>query len=141
MMESFLTIGSMLLLALISLTFNAVVLENTSLELENKVYLTAFSLADDLIEEIKQKAFDEQTIVFRSINPDELTPVNLFGPDSGETSAIYFDDIDDYNNYTKQISVPHVEGYTVTSKIYYGDKNNPDQNICRAFFLRPRHKK
>jgi hypothetical protein len=137
MIQSFLTIGAMMLFALISLTFNTVVLQNTTLEIENKVYLTAFSLADDLIEEIKQKSFDEETLIFRSINADELTEYNYFGPDSGETSQIYFDDIDDYNNYTKSISVPHVEGYTVTSKVYYGDIDNPDQNsLTQTFFKR-----
>ena len=135
--QSMLSIGAMIIFSLTSLTFNSTVLQSTNLELENKVYLTAFSLADDLIEEIKQKAFDEETIVFRSINPDELTSYNYFGPDSGETSSIYFDDIDDYNNYSKAISVPHVEGYKVTCKIYYGNKDYPDQNsLTQTFFKR-----
>ena len=136
-MQSFLTIGAIMLFSLISLTFNSVVLQNTSLELENKVYLTAFSLADDLIEEIKQKAFDEETLVFWSINTDELTSYIYFGPDLGETSNVHFDDIDDYNNYSKIVSVPHVEGYTITSRIYYGDKDYPDQNsLTQTFFKR-----
>ncbi|MDX1372626.1 MAG: hypothetical protein R3321_09145, partial [Nitrososphaeraceae archaeon] len=56
--NSTLSIGALLFLSLISLRFNASVLENSTVETENKIYLTAFSLADDLIEEIKQKAFD-----------------------------------------------------------------------------------
>lgn len=87
--QSLTTIGAIALFALISVRFNSAVLENMTVEVENKVYLTAFSLADDLLEEIKQKAFDEQTVVFRSINPEELTSSNNFAPevlDAGETS-------------------------------------------------------
>ena len=60
--QSMLSLGALLLLSLVSLRFNSSVLDNTTVETENKVYLTAFSLADDLIEEIKQKAFDANTV-------------------------------------------------------------------------------
>ena len=129
--QSFLTIGAMAILALISMRFNSTVLENRTNEIENKVYLTAFSLADDLIEEIKQKAFDEQTVVFRTITPEELTlPVN-FAPevrDAGETDDIStWDDIDDYNGYSKQVSTPHVENYTVSSTVDYVSSGDQDE--------------
>jgi len=70
--NQFLSIGAIALLALVSLRFNTTVLENKTTEVENKVYLTAFSLADDLIEEIKQKAFDEQTVDWRAIPVEQL---------------------------------------------------------------------
>jgi hypothetical protein len=77
--QSLLAIGSIALFSLISVRFNSSVLQNLTLEVENKVYLTAFSLADDMIEEIKQKAFDHETVQFRSINPEELSPTANFG--------------------------------------------------------------
>ena len=46
--QSFFSLGAIVIFALISLRFNTTVLENTTVETENKVYLTAFSLADDL---------------------------------------------------------------------------------------------
>jgi hypothetical protein len=117
------------------------VLENMTVEVENKVYLTAFSLADDLIEEMKQKAFDEQTVDFRSISPGELTPSYLFAPevlDPGENSyPSTWDDIDDYNGYSKQIALPHAEGFTVTSQVDYVQENNYDQvSSTQTFFKR-----
>jgi len=125
--NQFLSIGAIALLALVSLSFNTTVLETRTTEIENKIYLTAFSLADDLIEEIKQKAFDEETVEWRAITTSELTPSNSFGPiDPGETSPIYFDDIDDYNQYSKSVSLPHAENYNVTSTVDYvtaGDQN------------------
>ena len=118
--NSFLSIGAMALLALISLRFNATLLENRTTEIENKVYLTAFSLADDQIEEIKQKAFDEKTVEWKAIPADQLSPAESFGVfDPGESTVNDFDDIDDYNGYQKSVSLPHVENYSVTSTIDY----------------------
>ena len=118
--NSFLSIGAMALLALISLRFNATLLENRTTEIENKVYLTAFSLADDQIEEIKQKAFDEKTVEWKAIPADQLSPAESFGVfDPGESTVNDFDDIDDYHGYQKSVSLPHVENYSVTSTIDY----------------------
>ena len=125
--QSFLTIGAMALLALISLRFNATLLENRTTEIENKVYLTAFSLADDLIEEIKQKAFDEKTVEWKAIPADQLSPPNAFGPvDPGESTVNTFDDIDDYHGYQKAVSLPHVENYSVMSTVDYVTATDPD---------------
>ena len=120
--QSILVLGAISLLAVISLRFNTSVLQNSTLEIENKVYLTAFSLADDLIEEIKQKAFDEKTIDFQAIATDQLTASDSLGKDSTEMWP-NFDDIDDYDGYSKSISLPHAEGYAVISKVRYA---NPD---------------
>ena len=135
--HSFLTIGAMALLALISLRFNTSLLGNRTTEIENKVYLTAFSLADDLIEEIKQKAFDEKTVTWRAIKASELTAVASFGADIGESSVNDYDDIDDYHNYSKSISLPHVESYSVSSKIDYVLATDPEQvSNVQTFFKR-----
>ena len=139
--NSFLAIGAMLILALISLRFNSTVLENRTTEIENKVYLTAFSLADDLIEEIKQKAFDEQTVEWRAIPEDQLTPYFNFAPevrDAGETEdPSTWDDIDDYNGYVKQISTPHVENYSVMTTVDYVSASNPDiTSLTQSYFKR-----
>ena len=61
--QSFLSLGALMIFSLISLRFDSAVLQNVEVEVENKVYLTAFSLADDLLEEIKQKAFDNKTLI------------------------------------------------------------------------------
>lgn len=127
--QSMLAIGAIVIFALISVRFNATVLQNMGVEVENKVYLTAFSLADDLIEEIKQKAFDHETVIFRSINPDELTVKANFGgsKDPGETSdPSTWNDVDDYDGYEKKVALPHAEGYEVRCKVDYVQADNPD---------------
>ena len=135
--NQFLSIGAIALLALVSLRFNTTVLENKTTEVENKVYLTAFSLADDLIEEIKQKAFDEQTVDWRAIPVEQLTSIDAFGPDADEFSVNDFDDIDDYQNYSKGISLPHVEDYNVSSTVEYVTASDPDMtSSSQTYFKR-----
>jgi hypothetical protein len=136
--NQFLAIGAMALVALVSLRFNTTVLENRTTEIENKVYLTAFSLADDLIEEIKQKAFDEQTVEWRAISSEELSTSECFGVfDPGETQVSDFDDIDDYHGYQKAVSLPHVENYSVMSTVDYVTASNPDvTSSTQTYFKR-----
>lgn len=136
--QSFLAIGAMALLALISLRFNTTLLENRTTEVENKVYLTAFSLADDLIEEIKQKAFDEKTVEWKAIPADQLSPASAFGPvDPGESTVNTFDDIDDYHGYQKAVSLPHVENYSVMSTVDYVSATDPDvTSSSQTYFKR-----
>jgi len=135
--QSLLAIAALFLLSLISVRFNSSVLENMSVEVENKVYLTAFSLGDDLIEEIKQKAFDNETVEFHSINPEELTARNLFGPDAGENFVTDFNDIDDYHGFSKPVSLPHAEGYLVICTVNYVNANNNNLiSLAQTFYKR-----
>jgi hypothetical protein len=134
--QSFLSLGALMIFSLISLRFDSAVLQNVEVEVENKVYLTAFSLADDLLEEIKQRAFDEKTVVFKAITTTALTPSASLGKESGEVWP-NFNDIDDYNNYSKPVSLPHAENYTVTSQISYVQENNQDQiSTTQTYFKR-----
>lgn len=133
--QSLLTFGAMLILALSSLNFNETVLSHSTTEIENKVVLTAFSLADDLIEEIKVRAFDAATVDFPTTNPASLTPAGGLGPGGWETYP-NFNDIDDFNNYTKTISAPHAENYNVSCRVQYVNGDNPDQVVTTQTFYK-----
>lgn len=124
--HSTLSIGALILLSLVNIRFNSALLENQTIETENKIYLTAFSLADDLIEEIKQKSFDAATVDFPTTDRSDLTPYNYFGPASSEVYPNY-NDIDDYQGYSRTISLPHAEDYLVSCEVWYVDESNPDK--------------
>lgn len=124
--QTILAIGSLVLLILTTLNFNSSYLYNSNIETENKVMLTAFSLADAMIEEIKARSFDEKTLQFTTANPSMLTSSGTLGPESGETYNS-FDDIDDYNGYQKLVSAPHAEDYQIKSVIQYVKSDNPDE--------------
>jgi hypothetical protein len=133
--ESFLTIGALLLFSLVSLNFNSTVLSNTTVEVENKVYLTAFSLADDLIEEIKQKAFDAATLDFPTTDPSTLTAAIDLGHGWWETYPDY-NDIDDFNGFVQSVSAPHAEGFEITCVVQYVDGDDPDQIVSTQTFYK-----
>ena len=133
--QSMLAVGSLFLLSITSMNFNSALLHSNTAELENKVYLTAFSLADDVIEEIKQKSFDEKTLLFPSVNPLTLSSPESLGPE-GEVYP-YFDDIDDYNNFSRNADAPHSESYHISASVYYVSETNPDaQSFVQTFYKR-----
>jgi hypothetical protein len=132
--QSTITLGAVVIFGLITLFFNTALLENSTSELENKVVLTAFALADDLIEEMKSKSFDETTGQFPTSNPASLTPAGSLGPEAGEVYGS-FNDIDDYNGFTKIVSAPHAEDYEVTCEVVYVQENYPDiQSSSQTFY-------
>ena len=133
--HSFLSLGALLLISLISLRFNSAVLENSTIETENKVYLTAFSLANDLIEEIKMKAFDAATVKFPTTDPSVLTSPYSLGHADYEVYP-NFNDIDDFNDYSRTIDAPHAENYSVRCNVYYVSEYNPDFKVMTQTFYK-----
>lgn len=124
--QSLLAIGAVWLFALVTINFNSTVVHNISIEVENKVYLTAFSLADDMIEEIKQKAFDECTVNnINVISPSSLTNPASLGLETGEDTTS-FDDIDDYNGDSTRVGLPYVESFDILTTVTYADSTNFD---------------
>jgi len=133
--NSFLSLGSLLLLSLVSLRFNSAVLENSTIETENKVYLTAFSLANDMIEEIKKKAFDVATVNFPTTDPSVLTSPYSLGPAANEVYPNY-NDIDDFNGYQRKVSAPHAENYGIRCSVYYVSEYYPDYKVMTQTFYK-----
>ena len=134
--QSILSIGSIVLLAMASLNFNSSVLQNSTVDTENSVVLTAFSLADDMLEIMKEKAFDAATVDFPTTNPLDLTAPSGLGHNQYETFET-FNDVDDFNGYTRYITAPHAEDYFVSCKVEYVDQNNPDKRVnYQTFFKR-----
>lgn len=122
--NTMLSLAALMFFSLSTLNFNTAWLDNMTVELENKVILTAISLGDDMIEEIKARAFDEETLDF----PTEraaLTDSSAFGPDAGETRPV-FDDVDDFHDFTRFITAPHAEDYYVSCIVEYVDEDDPD---------------
>ena len=132
--QSMLAIGGLSILSLTSLRFNSAILQTSTVDVENKISLTAISLADDLLEEIKVKSLDKSTTEFPTTNVESLTNPENLGPETGEVYPNY-NDIDDYNNFIRDIDAPHAEGYEVTCKVQYVKENDPnDINSTPTFY-------
>ena len=95
--QTMLTMGAMMLLSFLVLRFNSIHLTSAQASYNSKFGIVATSLANSLIEEAKDKAYDEvaldSTVTITSANNFSTT----LGKDAGEAYPD-FDDFDDYNN-------------------------------------------
>jgi len=132
-----LTIGAMLLLSLFILTTNRMIMQNNIIQSESEFVITATSLAQAVLDEIKTKAFDENTVTGEISTPDSLS--TTLGKDTGESfsypdvsvtslylSATTFDDIDDYNGYQRTVDTPIAESFSLQVVVSYVYPLNPE---------------
>ncbi|MEI7674078.1 MAG: hypothetical protein WCK00_18400 [Deltaproteobacteria bacterium] len=134
-----LTIGSLVLLGIFLLAANTIISENAGSADQNESLLTAMSLAQSVIDEAKTKGFDEQALAGAVTSSMNLTPAASLGPEGAEALAgadslaagVYastsrFNDVDDYNNYTRLVNTPRAEGYLVSVRVQYASEFSPD---------------
>lgn len=132
-----LTAGALGLMGLLILTISNSVLNNEITVTESEVVITGISLCQSLIDEIETKAFDEAEVNGTVSSTSDLT--SSLGAESGEnvstpdtssaqafSSLTVFDDIDDYNNYTRKVDTEIAENYTITCVVEYVNPDNPN---------------
>ena len=126
--QSLLSIGALILLSILVLRVNNS-FANTSTVLQNsKLGILATSVATSQIEEISRLAFDECTDSNSTNSLSSLTPAGSLGPETGEVYP-NFNDIDDYNGYTKtDTSMTAV--FNISCKVEYVTDTNP--NVASA---------
>ena len=109
--QTLITIGAMLLLAVVILRVNTGFLHTRENLDVSKYYILATSLANSLLEEASDKGFDETTLASPSRLLRNLTIIDGLGPDiipdSGRAEIhdrLEFDDFDDYDGYTMSVA-------------------------------------
>ena len=135
--QSMLSIGAMMLLTFLILRFNSIQLTTAEAAYNAKFGIVATSLANSLIEEAKDKVFDE--VVFdttKTINSAaDFSPVL-----KSESGEVYpnFDDFDDYNGangngfyYLDTLSLRNPQTgkatrFEIRSTVDYVADSNPD---------------
>ena len=111
-----LTIGGLVLLSTLIIAANRFILNQKTLALESEYVMTAISLGQSIINEAKEKSFDNIADTGKVYNVNQLTDFTHFGPDAGEAiplpdsltnstylSALKYNDIDDYNGYSRKV--------------------------------------
>jgi hypothetical protein len=97
--QMMITMAAMALLSMIILRTNNSFLNTSEVLINAKINIIAISLATSIIEEAKEKAFDENSIANPVTSTSSLTVDNLLGPEASET-RIFYDDFDDYHNFS-----------------------------------------
>ena len=122
------------------LVFNSNLIVNSlTLASENEVSLIAISEAQSVIDEAKEKSFDENTLSVEA--PDSQAFSGTLGREGGETfpfpldtlsstgfrSSVNFDDVDDYNGYKRLVKASSGGGGdTVSVAVQYVSVSNPN---------------
>lgn len=133
--QSILTIGAMLLLSVLVLRMNNTLFYSGNVVSTSKLGIIAISLAQSRLEEIKSKAFDENTVSSALSATSGLTTAAKLGPESGEVYPVY-DDIDDFNGFTRVDTVQinpnlaksgsNVEYFNESCSVVYVASNTPE---------------
>jgi hypothetical protein len=134
--QSILTIAAMLLLSVLVLRVNTNLFYTGTAVSSSKIGLTAISIAQSRLEEIKSKWFDDATDGVATTNINLLTSPSSLGPEAGETYPAGYNDIDDFNGFTKTDSVlidPTLSStkgnqnyFNEYCSVVYVSPNNPD---------------
>jgi hypothetical protein len=121
--QTMITLFAMVLLSFLILRVNRLFLQTNTTLYTTKFDILAFSLAQSMIQEIEANAFDQNTVSAVVSSTSSLS--TTLGPESGETFATY-NDIDDYNNYTRTVSTLPSAVFNIKCKVDYVTSAAPD---------------
>jgi hypothetical protein len=127
--QMILSIGALLLLSLTVLRVNNTILQTDSVMMDSKFGILATSIATSLIEKASKKAFDANTFEDAVSSLSGLTPANGLGPGTGETTPENFNDFDDFDGYTEQITNLPSAVFDVSCEVCYVNPTNPDGKL------------
>lgn len=122
-MQTYLAIGAIILFTLLILNVNNMVISNQDVQVNSEAYSGAASVADAMTNEINAKAFDKSTINNTVLDMNTLTLPSALGPEAGEVYPA-FNDIDDFNNYTRNDTTPRLGVYKIKVNVNYVDDAN-----------------
>ncbi|KAF0150901.1 MAG: hypothetical protein FD143_2410 [Ignavibacteria bacterium] len=119
-------LGGLVMLSLLGLSFYSSYRAKLDVNYYNEVLITATGVGESMLEKIMTRAFDEKTITKAVTSTDSLTTAGSIGTDAGETAIHLYDDIDDFNNYSKIDTLSIYGQYKTFVKVRYVQKMNPN---------------
>lgn len=133
-MERLLVLGSMVLFAMLVLSFTRSSLSHSESTLNNEALVTGVALSQSMIEEIQSRAFDENTITAAVTTTSGLTSAASLGTESGETTSTNFDDVDDFNSYSRTESLERLGNFYISVDVCYVNYSNPTVKVTSKTF-------
>lgn len=137
--QMLLTMCGMFLLSMVIVRTNNTFLSTGDVMYNTKFGVLATSLGTSMIEEASSKAFDESTFDNSQKTLDSLTYKANLGPEYGEVYP-NFNDIDDYNGYTRVDTTMPAATFTIKCQVGYIQTDNPNV-ILTSTTARTWHKK
>lgn len=105
------------LVTLTILNFNKDSINTQDLLIYNKEFIIATTVAQSILDEISGKEFDEEIVIGSTI----VTANDFSSILRKEGSEVYpnFDDVDDYNNFSKTDTIPGMGIFDISIEVYY----------------------
>ena len=137
--QTLLTIGGIVLLSFVILIFYESEGNTTQMTIFNEAMITSTGMGQTIIEELALKEFDENTIGKIVASADSLTLANELGPETGEITLDLFDDMDDFNNYSRTDSLSRLGNFNIKVDVNYVLYEEPDSVVnVRTFYKQAR---
>lgn len=114
--------------------------------MNNEAAITGTAIAQAIINEIKCKAFDQNTVSKAVVKASLLT--TSLGRETGEINSTQFNDVDDYNDYSTADTLNRLGVFYINVNVNYINNMLPDEisnsptfykqiNICVTNFGLP----
>lgn len=152
--QTMLVIIAFSLLSTLTLSVNSTLIRTNASGLEMEATLDAVSIGQSALDEILSKDFDEKTTnSARAFSYNDITLPQNFGPDgsaeavtgnNGTDTSITgsfqsktkFDDIDDYNGYTRMAWNPRLGWFRVQGQVEYVNEDEPNTVLSSTTFFK-----
>lgn len=141
-----LSIAAVILLGSFLVAANGLLSDNMRIASEDEYILTALTLEQSIIDEVKTKAFDQATVStpvnstsalsVPGIDGGESIPNPDVNPGSGFLSATKFNDVDDYNGYARIVNTPRAGTFTLSVTVCYASETSPDSAAAGKTFCK-----
>lgn len=136
------------LLVLSAITVNRMLIESKQAEYTTEAYSQSIEIAHDLLVEATSKKFDENANATGTQKTSDFTGAVSLGSE-GTPEAITsppdtypfqsmtkFDDIDDYNGYTRTVDGPTITGFTARAEVYYVNVTSPHAKTTSRTYMK-----
>jgi hypothetical protein len=130
-----LALGSLVMFATFLGSSNKVMIGNNQLASQNEYYIAALSYGQSVIDEAKTKHYQGTVMVGGVPAPSLLLGVETSAEKinyvdtmtvKGYASEQKFDDVDDYDGYSRLVNSPRAEGYRISASVNWADETNPN---------------
>lgn len=117
--DLFMVIGAMVLVSILTQNANKANIINKTISIEGQYEVAATAIAQDIIDEARIVAFDEETVSgFVPVNiPAGFTAIGLEEANPGN-SRVVFDDFDDYDGWKETIT-NSMGDFEVSVEVFY----------------------
>lgn len=130
--------GALTILSTVTLSINSSILQAYVVSYDSEATIDAISIGQAMVDEMQAQAFDSVTTGgVRITDPSQCTPPSRLGVNPNDSvialpdvepfrSQTGYDDVDDYNHYTRIVNSTHLGKFTVRDSVFYvleGDLN------------------